>query len=335
MTSQGGASRPATGRPAESPTEEGAAKAGPLAMTEERNPRTLSIDEVPTLEVLYLLNAEDSLVPAAVAAVLPQLAQLVDAALPRLNSGGRLHYFGAGTSGRIAMLDAAELPPTFGVAADFATAHIAGGDPAIRSTVEDAEDDREAGRAAAGPVGPEDVAIGVSASGSAPYVAAAMTAARQRGALTALVSSRPGCALGDQLDFHLAVDTGPEALTGSTRLKAGSAAKLVLNGFSTAIMVRLGHCYSNVMVDVVPSNHKLRERLVRMLVQVTGSEEAHCRQALVSADGDVKVALVSMLSGAGPRPARDALAQVGGQVRQALAGLEAGPTGGATRRPSN
>ncbi|MDA8303204.1 MAG: N-acetylmuramic acid 6-phosphate etherase [Actinomycetota bacterium] len=298
---------------------DGRAAAG--AVTEQRNPRTTDIDVVPTLEVLRLLNGEDARVPTAVEKVLPQLAELVDAAAERVRRGGRLHYFGAGTSGRIAMLDAAELPPTFGVGPGFATAHLAGGEAATRLAVENAEDDLGAGRAAAEALGPEDVALGISASGSAPYVAAALERARERGALTALVSSNPGAPLGGSVDYHLAVDTGPEALTGSTRLKAGTAAKLVLNGFSTALMVRLGRCYSNMMVDVVPTNQKLRRRLVRILVQATGADEEAAREALSRAGDDVKVALVSML-GASPAPAaRRALEEAGGQVRAALARL--------------
>ena len=305
-----------------------AGKAAVSAVTEQRNPRTTDIDVVPTLEVLRLLNREDARVPTAVGKVLPQLAELVEAAAERVRRGGHLHYFGAGTSGRIAMLDAAELPPTFGVEPSFATAHLAGGEAATRLAVENAEDDLDAGRAAAEALGPEDIAVGISASGSAPFVAAALERAHQRGALTALVSSNPGAPLGRSVDYHLAVDTGPEALTGSTRLKAGTAAKLVLNGFSTALMVRLGRCYSNMMVDVVPTNQKLRRRLVRILVQATGADEDAARQALTQAGDDVKVALVSMLSASPPPAARRALEEAGGQVRAALALLAPAGTEG-------
>jgi N-acetylmuramic acid 6-phosphate etherase len=232
-----------------------------------------------------------------------------------------LHYFGAGSSGRIAMLDAAELPPTFGVPADFATAHLAGGDAAIRRAVENAEDDIKAGAAAATTVGPDDVAIGVSASGSAPYVAAALAEARRRGGLTALVSANPRARLGADVDVHLAADTGPEPLTGSTRLKAGSAEKLLLNGFSTTLMIRLGRCYSNVMVDLVATNQKLRERLIRILMQTTGDDEERCQDALDSAEGNVKVALVAMLADTDSGRAHAALAQNDGLVRAALAAL--------------
>lgn len=297
----------------------GTAVAGPV--TEQRNPRTLDIDVLPTLDVVQLLNSEDSLVPSAVEKVLPLLAELVDAATERVRRGGRLHYFGAGTSGRVAMLDAAELPPTFGVERTFATAHLAGGEAAKQGAVEDAEDDTAAGRSAASALGPLDVAVGVSASGSAPYVAAALGRAREAGALTALVSSNPAALLGQSVDYHLAADTGPEALTGSTRLKAGTAAKLVLNGFSTALMVRLGHTYSNMMVDMVPTNQKLRQRMVRILAQASGADEEVCRRTLADAGDHVKVALVMMLAGATFAVASQALEGAGGRVRAALAAI--------------
>ena len=311
-----------------SPGPDGAS-IGPV--TEQRNPRTSEIDVLPTLEVLRLLNSEDARVPPAVEKILPVLAKLVDAAVDRTRRGGRLHYFGAGTSGRIAMLDAAELPPTFGVEPGFATAHLAGGENAARLAVENAEYDFDAGRSAAQDLGPNDIAIGVSASGSAPYVAAALKRAHEKGALTALVSSNPAAPLGKLVDFHLAADTGPEAVTGSTRLKAGTAAKLTLNGFSTALMVRLGRSYSNMMVDMVPTNQKLRGRLVRILVQATEADEESSREALSEADDNLKVALVMLLSGSPTRAAREALEQAGGQVRSALALLgTAGTTSAGT-----
>lgn len=299
-----------------SPKPDGTALA---AVTERRNPRTSDIDIVPTLEVLRLLNDEDARVPAAVARLLPTLAELVDAAVERVRRGGRLHYFGAGTSGRLAMLDAAELPPTFGVEPEFATAHLAGGEIAARLAVENAEDDSGAGRLAAQGLGPDDIAIGISASGAAPYVSGAIERARESGALTALVSSNPAAPLGKLVDYHLAADTGPEAIMGSTRLKAGTATKLVLNGFSTALMVRLGRSYSNMMVDMVPTNRKLQHRLVWMLVQATGADEQASRAALSQAGDNLKIALVSMLSGSPAEAASEALEQTGGQVRPALA----------------
>jgi N-acetylmuramic acid 6-phosphate etherase len=286
--------------------------------TEERNPRTAAIDELPTLDVLRLLNAEDATVPAAVAAALPRLADAVELAVAALAGGRRLHYFGAGTSGRIAVLDAAELPPTFGLESGQVVAHLAGGPRALTNPSEAAEDDRDGGEAAASDVGAGDVAVGVSASGGTPYVAGALRAARARGAGTVLVSANPRALLAPLADVHVAVDTGPEAITGSTRLKAGTAQKLVLNSLSTAVMVRLGRTYSNFMIDMVASNEKLRARQVRMLAQATGADPDACRTALARADGDPKVALVTLLSPVTAQQARRTLANTDGQVRRAL-----------------
>jgi N-acetylmuramic acid 6-phosphate etherase len=291
--------------------------------TEEVNARTAGLDEVPTVELLGLLGDEDALVPAAVAAVRPQLAALVDEAVRRVRAGGRVHYFGAGTSGRLAVLDAAELPPTFGVApGEVVRAHQAGGPAAFADAVEDAEDD-EGGRDAA-EVTAADLVIGVAASGRTPYVAGALRAARAVGAATALVTANPGTPLAGLADHLVAPDTGPEALTGSTRLKAGTAQKLVLNGFSTALMVRLGHTYRNFMIDMRESNAKLRGRSVGMLVQATGESEQRCAEALDRC-ADRKTALVWLLAGGRltPEGAADALARAGGVVRVALGGAAA------------
>ncbi|HLI01599.1 MAG TPA: N-acetylmuramic acid 6-phosphate etherase [Acidimicrobiales bacterium] len=298
-----------------------------IPVTEERNPRTLDIDTLSSLDILRAINREDHDVAPAVAEVLPALARLVDEATERCRRGGRLHYFGAGSSGRIAVLDAAELPPTFGVGPEFATAHLAGGEPAIRRAVENAEDDVAAGRRDGQAVGAGDVAIGLSASGSAPYVAGALREARRRKAFTALISAVPAAPLGAEVDLHLGVATGPEALTGSTRMKAGTAEKLMLNAFSTALMIRLGRCYSNVMVDLVATNRKLRGRQVRILEQTTGAPPAQCRDALAAAGGDVKVALVGMLSGADPATSRRALTAHEGRVRSALVALTGAAAG--------
>jgi N-acetylmuramic acid 6-phosphate etherase len=294
-----------------------------VSPTETVNPRTTGIDVVPTLELLGLLNAEDARVPAAVAAVLPRLAALVDEAVRRVQAGGRVHYFGAGTSGRLAVLDAAELPPTFGVAPDeVVVPHQAGGLSAFGTAVEDAEDD-DGGRDADG-VTAADVVIGVAASGRTPYVAGALRVARSVGAVTALVTANPQTPLAGLADHLIAPDTGPEAITGSTRLKAGTAQKLVLNSFSTALMVRLGHTYGNLMIDMRESNAKLRGRSVGMLVQATGESEEVCAAAL-EACPDRKTALLCLLGGAAvtPEAAGAALRRSGGQVRAALAELSA------------
>jgi N-acetylmuramic acid 6-phosphate etherase len=288
--------------------------------TEEVNPRTAHLDEVPTPELLRLINDEDRLVADAVARALPELARLVDEAARRVAAGGRVHYFGAGTSGRLAVVDAAELPPTFGVAPDeVIVAHQAGGSGAVQQAVEDAEDDDRG--ADAGEVTAADVVVGIAASGRTPYVGAALTAGRRVGAATALVTSNPQPPLADHADFLVVADTGPEALTGSTRLKAGTAAKLVLHTFSTALMVRLGHTYGHFMIDMQETNAKLRGRSIGMLVQATGESEQRCAEALDRC-GDRKTALVHLLAhGASPDRCREALVRAGGRVRDAVAAL--------------
>jgi N-acetylmuramic acid 6-phosphate etherase len=285
--------------------------------TEDRNQRTLRIDAVPTLQLLQLLNAEDGLVPAAVAKALPELAHAVDLAVERLRSGGRVHYFGAGSSGRLAVLDAAELPPTFGTDPGLVVAHQAGGAEAVFRAVENVEDAPDLGAADAAAMTGRDVAVGVAASGRTPYVEGALRTARRGGAATVLISSNPDAPLASFADIHVALDTGPEAIAGSTRLKAGTAAKLALNGFSTALMVRLGRTYSNLMVSVVAKNAKVRGRLVKILQEATGEPEERCRSALELADGELKTALVGMLSGRTPTEVRAAL-EPGVPVRTAL-----------------
>ncbi|GGM54197.1 N-acetylmuramic acid 6-phosphate etherase [Dactylosporangium sucinum] len=288
------------------------------APTEARNPRTLEIDRLPTLEILRLVNAEDATVAPAVAAVLPDLARAVDVAVDALQNGRRLHYFGAGSSGRMAVLDATELRPTYGIAPGFVVAHLAGGERAMVDAVEAAEDNEDAGAAAAGDLAAGDVAFGVTASGGTPFVGAALRAARLRGAHTVLLSANPAAPVAAHADIHLAVDTGPEVVTGSTRMKAGTAQKLVLNALSTAVMVRLGRTYSNLMTDMLATNAKLRVRQVRMLVQATGAPAEACQAALSAADGEAKVALLTLLSPADAQQARKALRAAGGVVHRAL-----------------
>ncbi|WP_433218669.1 N-acetylmuramic acid 6-phosphate etherase [Dactylosporangium sp. CS-047395] len=289
--------------------------------TEERNPLTVAIDRLPTLDMLRLINAEDRKVAPAVSLVLPEVAQAVELAVTALRGGGRMHYFGAGTSGRMAVLDAAELHPTFGVGYERVVAHIAGGLPALHTAAEGAEDDAEQGAAAAAGLRAGDVAVGATASGTTPYVAGALRAARAAGASTVLVSANPAAPLADLADVHIAVDTGPEAITGSTRMKAGTAQKLVLNALSTAVMVRLGRTYSNLMTDMVASNTKLRGRQVRMLTQATGLPAKTCTVALAEADGESKVALVALLAQTPTADARRALERTEGVVHAALAAL--------------
>ena len=286
--------------------------------TEERNPLTADIDAVPVLELLERINDEDAGVPGAVRAVLPALASLVELTVERLAQGGRVHYFGAGSSGRLGLLDAAELPPTFGVAPDLFQAHLAGGDGAVRRALEGAEDDTAQGARDAAGVGALDVVVGLASSGYTAYVGGALEYARAAGAHTALITSNPAAPLTPHVDTTLCVETGAEAITGSTRLKSGTAQKLVLNAFSTAVMVRTGRTWSNLMVDLVPTNAKLRGRVVRLLAQATGEDEPVCEAALAAADGDTKTALVCLLAGTAPDEARAALAAAGGRVAGAL-----------------
>lgn len=292
--------------------------------TERRNPATVDIDTLPTLEVLRLINAEDRWVPQAVSEVLPLIAEAVEAALAALRGGRRVHYFGAGTSGRVAVLDAAEVPPTFGFEPGRIVAHHAGGLGALSQAIEGVEDDDRLGERDAREVQKGDVAIGISASGRTPYVAGAMRAARRAGATTVLISSNPDAPLAPAVDVHIGLDTGPEAVTGSTRMKAGSGAKLVLSSFSTTLMIRMGRTYSNLMVSVAAMNAKLRSRLVVILVEATGMSQEDCATALAQAGGDTRVALVSLLCDVPIDQAEQALRESGGAVRAALRRISSG-----------
>ena len=295
------------------------------APTELRHPGSTGMDLLPTLDVLRLINDEDARVAPAVAAALPAIAAAVDLAVAALRADGRVHYFGAGTSGRVAAMDAAELPPTFGVAPDRVVAHHAGGAQALEAALEDVEDDGDAGIADAGPLTAGDVAVGLTASGRTPYVAGALAEARRIGAHTVLVSANPAAEISASADVHVCVDTGPEVLAGSTRMKAGTAQKLVLNAFSTATMVRLGHTYSNLMAGVVAKNAKLHGRMVAILAQASGRDLDTCGRVLVDSGGDLKLALVRLLGDVDAERARTALDTAGGVVRAALRHLDAPP----------
>ncbi|MDQ7907831.1 N-acetylmuramic acid 6-phosphate etherase [Phytohabitans sp. ZYX-F-186] len=293
--------------------------------TERRNPDSVDLDLLSTREVVRVINDADRTVPTAVAAVLDEIAAAVDLAVAAIRSGRRVHYFGAGTSGRLGVLDVAELPPTFNSPEDWFCAHLAGGTGAVFRPVEDAEDDGEAGaREAAECVRASDLVVGLAASGRTPYVLGALRAARTAGAGTVLVTADPDAAAAAEVDVFIGVDTGPEVVSGSTRMKAATAQKLVLNAFSTAVMVRLGRVYSNLMVDMVATNAKLRGRMISILEEATGYGEEACRRALAGADGDLKVALVALVSGASVAEARGALARSTGQVRGALSLLADG-----------
>lgn len=290
--------------------------------TEQRNPRTVDIDLMSTMGILSSINAEDRRVPDAVAAVLPQLARAVDYAVEALRDGGRVHYVGAGTSGRLATLDAAELVPTFNVPADWFVAHHAGGEKALRQAVENAEDDDEAGAAElSAAVRPGDFVLGLAASGRTPFVLGALEASSRLGAHTGLVSANPRAAKPAGVDVLIAVATGPEVIAGSTRMKAGTAQKLILTAFSTATMIKLGKTYSNLMVSMRATNAKLRGRTIRILQEATGLTMAECSDALTDAGGDLKVALVHLLSGSDVEHAAAALEANSGHVRKALDSL--------------
>ncbi|GAB1514941.1 N-acetylmuramic acid 6-phosphate etherase [Actinophytocola sp. KF-1] len=292
--------------------------------TERRNPRTTDLDQLPTLDLLRSINAEDRLVPDAVAAALPALATAVDFAVEALRNGHRVHYVGAGTSGRLATVDAAELVPTFNAPAEWFVVHHAGGSHALIHAVEDAEDDDEAGAAElASSASAGDFVLGLTASGRTPYVLGALRAAREVGAHTGLVFSNPHATGLLDIDVLIEVDTGPEVVAGSTRMKAGTAQKLVLTAFSTAVMVKLGRTYSNLMVSMRATNAKLRGRTLRILQEATGVSRQECAVALDEAHGDLKVALVHLLSGVDPERAAAVLAATDGHVREALTNLGA------------
>ncbi len=290
--------------------------------TEQRNPRTLDVDTLPTLEVLRRINEEDELAPRAVAEVLPQVAELADLAVEALRRGRRVHYFGAGTSGRLGFIDAAELPPTYGTPPEWVVAHHAGGHEALSNAVEGVEDDVSLGARDAASVREGDLVIGIAASGTTPYVVGALRHAASVGAATGLISANPSSWFGNEVDVHVGLATGPEVISGSTRMKAGTATKMVLNAFSTTVMVRLGRTYSNLMVSVNALNSKLRRRLVRILVEATGLDARTCEHALAEAGGDTRVALITLLADVTPARASAALEEAGGAVREALLLLE-------------
>ena len=293
--------------------------------TEGRNPATVEIDRLPTAEVVRLVVAEEATVPAAVAAALPELTAAVDLLVAALRSGGQIHLVGAGTSGRLAALDADEIRPTYGLEPGRWTAHVAPYDGIV-----DGEDDTVAGTAVGTLAGPGDVLVAVTASGRTPYAIAALRTARDNGAATVLLSGNPDAATGSEVDVHVAVRTGPEAVTGSTRLKAGTAQKLALNALSTATMVRCGRTWSNLMVGAVATNSKLRGRIAAALVAATGEDPDTCADAVENADGDGRVALLTLLCGVSAPVAGRALASTGGHVREAmtlLVGADAAPNG--------
>jgi N-acetylmuramic acid 6-phosphate etherase len=293
------------------------------ALTERRNPKTAEIDLASPLEIVDLINAEDRTVADAVARQREPIAEALGLAEQVLRSGGRIFYVGAGTSGRLGVLDASEVPPTFGASPDLVQGIIAGGQAALTRSQEGAEDRPDAARDdldAAGVRG-TDFVIGIAASGTTPYVRAALMHAKTLGARTAIVACSPPP--NDSLavvDIAIVVLTGPEAVTGSTRMKAGTATKLVLNTITTGAMIRLGKTYGNLMVDLQASNAKLRDRAERIVCEVCGVTHATAHDLLMAADGSVKLAIVMSKLGLDAAAARAALATEGGVVRRVVRG---------------
>lgn len=290
-----------------------------LPQTEAINPRTSGLDEMPTEDLVRILASEQRAAVDAVAAVSEPLALAVEEISTRLRAGGRLHYVGAGTSGRLGFLDASEMPPTFGTDPSLVCAHIAGGITAITRAVEGAEDDAEAGdREMRDHVTGADAVVGVSASGGAPFVIGAMRASRANGAWTLGIANSAGSPLPAACDLGIVLSTGPEPLTGSTRLKAGTSQKILLNTLSTAVMVRLGKVHDNLMIDVVATNNKLRRRALRLVMQLASVDETRGSELLQQADGSVKTAVVMQRKNVDAGAARALLQAHGGSLRTSL-----------------
>ncbi|MEP6743882.1 MAG: N-acetylmuramic acid 6-phosphate etherase [Gemmatimonadota bacterium] len=287
-------------------------------LTERRNPRSHDLDACSSLELVDLINAEDATVAAAVARAREELARVIDLTEKAFRAGGRLLYLGAGTSGRLGVLDAAECVPTFSVPPGMVIGIIAGGAPALLRPVEGAEDDVNAGIAILDghQVGPNDVVIGIAASGTTPFVRGALGRAQALGAKSVFLScSEPPQLLRDTCDVCITLLTGPEVLTGSTRMKAGTATKLALNTITTGAMVRIGKTWGNLMVDLTATNSKLVDRSQRILMEATGVDRAQAKAALEASGGSVKVAIVSLRRGLPREEAEKLLAAHGGSLR--------------------
>ena len=288
--------------------------------TEQRNPNTMHIDTLSTLDMIRLINQEDHRVAEAVAQVTDKIAEAVDVIADRLSKGGRLIYCGAGTSGRLGILDAVECPPTYSTDSEMVQALMAGGYPAIFKAVEGAEDSKELGvqdmkniNFASG-----DVLVGIAASGRTPYVLGCMEYARELGAPTVSVTCCPGSVLDNFADIGIAPCPGPEVITGSTRMKSGTAQKMVLNMLSTGSMIKLGKVYGNLMVDVKPSNEKLIRRCVTIVVNATGCDDATATAALEACGYRPKTAIIMVLCGVGAEEAVELLSKADGRVAKVL-----------------
>ena len=288
--------------------------------TEQRNPNTMHIDTLSTLDMVKLINQEDHRVAEAVAEVTDKIAQAVDVIADRLSKGGRLIYCGAGTSGRLGILDAVECPPTYSTDPEMVQALMAGGYPAIFKAVEGAEDSKELGITDMKNIsfGSGDVLVGIAASGRTPYVLGCMEYAKELGAPTVSVTCCPGSVLDNFADIGIAPCPGPEVITGSTRMKSGTAQKMVLNMLSTGAMIKLGKVYGNLMVDVKPSNEKLIRRCVTIVVNATGCDDAAATAALESCGYRPKTAIIMVLCGVGAEEAVEMLAKAEGRVAKVL-----------------
>ena len=293
-------------------------------ITEQRNPHSMEVDRLSALEIVTLMNTEDKQVPLAVERVLPQIAQAVEAVVKAFQCGARLVYLGAGTSGRLGVLDASECPPTFGVHNEMVKGIIAGGEPAIRYPVEGAEDNSNAAVTDLQAIdfNAKDVLVGIAASGRTPYVLSALGYAKQLGAITVSIASNPNSPMAQTADIAIDTLVGAEVLTGSSRLKSGTAQKLVLNMISTASMILLGKCYENLMVDVQASNEKLKARAVRIVMQATECDKTIAEQTLTIAEQNAKLAIMILLSGLEKDEAQALLEKEKGRLRKALAGKE-------------
>ena len=288
--------------------------------TESRNQRTMNLDEMTPLEIVTVMNEEDKQVPLAIEKVLPQIAEAVSIIEHAFMEGGRLFYMGAGTSGRLGVLDASECPPTYGVDPGMVVGLIAGGEKAFIKAVEGAEDSRELGRQDLMEHGlnTKDVVVGIAASGRTPYVLGGLEYANAMKCRTIAISCNAGSAIGQAAGLAIEAQPGPEVLTGSTRLKAGTVQKLILNMLSTASMVRIGKAYQNLMVDVVQSNEKLRTRAENIVMDATGVERALARQTIDAADGKVKTAITMILADCDAVAAIKLLEKANGHVREAI-----------------
>jgi len=291
-------------------------------LTEQSNPASASIDALPTEQVLCIINAEDKKVADAVEREMPSIARAVDAIVAAFHNGGRLFYIGAGTSGRLGVLDASECPPTFSVPPDLVQGIIAGGEAALSQATEASEDDPASGARdllARGFTG-RDVLVGIAASGRTPYVLGAVAEARRLGAVTVGLSCTPDSELARAVEIAITPLTGPEVVTGSTRMKAGTAQKLVLNMLTTAAFIRLGYVYGNLMVNVQPRNAKLADRARRIVAQAAGVSDERAREWLAAAGDQVRVAILMARTGIGREDAERRLAAAGGSITKALNG---------------